>query len=144
MGPNVISGVAAVIDGDTIKIEGQTVRLFGIDSPETKQWSEDENRKPYACGIVAKAWLTWLLHNVQVTCKTEARKDRYGRYLAVCYTDNIDINDWMVGRGLALAYIAYSRQYLAVQVDAETRGVGLWRGTFIAPWEWRASKRKKQ
>lgn len=137
-----LTGPAVVTDGDTIKIQGQKVRLFGIDAPEAKQWCEDENRKAYACGIEAKAWLTWLLHNVEVTCKPEARKDRYGRVLAVCYTDGISINEWMVGRGQALAYIAYSRQYLAVQVDAEARGVGIWRGTFTAPWEWRAERRK--
>lgn len=137
-----ITGPATVTDGDTIKIQGQKVRLFGIDAPEAKQWCEDETRKLYACGVEAKTWLTWLLHNVEVTCKLEAKKDYYKRTLGVCYTDNIDINEWMVGRGLALAYVAYSRQYLAVQVDAEARGVGIWRGTFTAPWEWRASKRK--
>lgn len=138
-----LSGPAVVTDGDTIKINGQKVRLYGIDAPEAKQWCEDENRKTYACGIEAKAWLTWLLHHVEVTCNLETKKDFYKRTLAVCYTDNIDINEWMVGRGQALAYVAYSRKYLATQVDAEARGVGIWRGTFVAPWEWRAERRRK-
>ena len=33
----VISGNAIVIDGDTIKIKGASIRLFGIDAPEKKQ-----------------------------------------------------------------------------------------------------------
>ena len=33
----IISGVAKVIDGDTIKIEKKKIRLFGIDAPEKKQ-----------------------------------------------------------------------------------------------------------
>ena len=32
----IISGIAKVIDGDTIKIERNKIRLFGIDAPEKK------------------------------------------------------------------------------------------------------------
>ena len=38
-----ISGVAKVIDGDTIRIEKKKIRLFGIDAPEKKQ----KCRKPW-------------------------------------------------------------------------------------------------
>jgi endonuclease YncB( thermonuclease family) len=37
-----IAGVASIIDGDTIKIHGQHIRLFGIDSPESTQFCEKE------------------------------------------------------------------------------------------------------
>ena len=33
----IISGIAKVIDGDTLKIENKKIRLFGIDAPEKKQ-----------------------------------------------------------------------------------------------------------
>ena len=33
----IISGIAKVTDGDTIKIEGKKIRFFGIDAPEKKQ-----------------------------------------------------------------------------------------------------------
>ena len=38
-----ISGIAKVVDGDTIKIENKKIRLFGIDAPEKKQ----KCRKPW-------------------------------------------------------------------------------------------------
>ena len=33
----ILSGIAKVIDGDTIKINSDKIRLFGIDAPEQKQ-----------------------------------------------------------------------------------------------------------
>ena len=38
-----INGTATVIDGDTLKINHEKIRLFGIDSPEIKQ----KCKKPY-------------------------------------------------------------------------------------------------
>lgn len=139
-----LSGQATVIDGDTLDIAGQRVRLHGIDAAETKQWCTDHASKPYACGIEAKEWLTWLLNKATVICIPKAGKDRYGRILAVCATDGIDINGWMVGRGLAMAYVAYSLDYLHLELDAERRKIGLWRGTFTPPWVWRRERREKK
>ena len=49
-----IYGKAKVIDGDTIKINGQNIRLQGIDAPEMKQSCKDQNNSSYACGQVSK------------------------------------------------------------------------------------------
>ena len=48
--PKIISGIAKVIDGDTIKIENNKIRLFGIDAPENKQQCQ-------------KPWLTIFFFN---------------------------------------------------------------------------------
>jgi endonuclease YncB( thermonuclease family) len=50
---------------------------------------------------------------------------------------NLDINEWLVAQGLALAYRRYSHDYVAAEDEARAAGRGMWGGTFEPPWEWR-------
>ena len=47
-----ITGPARVIDGDTLGVSGQRIRLHGIDAPEKNQTCQIEGT-PWACGIAA-------------------------------------------------------------------------------------------
>ena len=44
-----LTGKADIVDGDTIKVSGIPVRLYGIDAPESRQTCKREGRI-YGCG----------------------------------------------------------------------------------------------
>ena len=139
-----ISGKALVIDGDTIKIDSNKIRLFGIDAPEKKQkckkiflsiyiFSFD---KSYDCGTISTNKLKNKIKDHTVTCKSKG-KDRYKRIIAECFKNKTNLNLWLVRNGYAVAYTKYSKKYLPEQNLAKKENKGLWRGQFEMPWDWR-------
>lgn len=132
-----IVGRASVIDGDTIEIGGQRVRLFGIDSPESSQLCRAEN-KPYRCGQQSALALADKIGERTVRC-LERDIDRYRRVVAVCYLGKQDLGSWLVEEGRALAFRRYSLDYVAQEEEAQAAKRGVWRGEFEPPWEWRAA-----
>jgi endonuclease YncB( thermonuclease family) len=130
-----IAGRASVIDGDTIEIRGERIRLHGIDTPESSQLC-DLDGQPYRCGQQAALALADKIGEKTVRC-TEKDVDRYGRTVAVCFVGGEDINRWMTFQGWALAYRKYSWDYVDAEDEARVAGRGLWRGDFERPWDWR-------
>lgn len=77
-----IVGQAEVVDGDTLTIEGQRIRLFGVDAPEGNQTC-DRNGERWVCGEVAAQQLRSLIESSTVSCD-QRDIDQYGRIVAVC------------------------------------------------------------
>jgi len=130
-----IKGNAKVIDGDTIQIGKNKIRLHGIDAPEKNQkciYLEKE----WECGIKSTKNLIELIKLRKVNC-FKIEKDKYKRTVAECYVNSISINKWMVKSGWAVAYKYYSKKYVEDEQFAKKNNLGIWVGTFEYPWEYR-------
>ena len=138
-GATVLSGRASVIDGDTIEIHGQRIRFFGIHAPESHQTCEAD-QQTYRCGQQAALALADRIGQQTVSCEKHD-VDRYGRVVAVCRAGGKDLNAWMVSQGWALAYRHYSMAYVTDENEAHAAHLGVWRGPFTAPWDWRRGMR---
>ena len=130
-GQEAVSGLAQVIDGDSIRLEGRDIRIAGIDAPELRQTCFVQSG-PYSCGDVARRALGDMLEGRLVRCRVSGR-DRYGRRLASCEADGEDIGAALVSRGFALAYGRYERE----EAGARRQKLELWSGSFERPSEWR-------
>ena len=132
-------GVAAaqIFDGDTFELEGQEVRLFGVDAFELSQSCLDRRGEPWRCGVAAKAALAERVHGQSLSCVT-LEEDRDGRYLARCtLADGTDVGGYLVENGLALADPDQPDAYAEEQASARRSGAGAWAGTFMPPWRFR-------
>ena len=138
-----LTGRASVIDADTLEIQGQRIRLQGVDAPEKTQTCEAADGKPYRCGQKAALALDDWIAGRPVTCTEAANRDRYGRLIAFCKVGGVDLNGWLVEQGHAVAYRRYSMAYAAAEDRARAAKRGIWAGNFQMPWDYRAEKRKK-
>jgi len=133
-----VSGPARIIDGDTVEVEGVTVRLYGIDAPEISQ-SCTRNGRAWACGAWARDVLAELSRG-GLRCKGR-EQDRYGRLVATCTGAAGDVAAGMVARGAAFAYREYSLDYVDAEKRAAVARIGLWDGEAERPDAVRAAGR---
>jgi endonuclease YncB( thermonuclease family) len=131
-----IVGAARVLDGDTIEIEGERIRLHGIDTAEDGQRCGLANGGTWDCAGAATARLRALTAGRTVACDVVDR-DRYGRIVAGCRVGDTDVQEVLTREGLAWAYRQYSRAYVPAEEAARAARIGIWQGPAEAPWEWR-------
>ena len=134
-----ILGKAKVIDGDTIHINKNKIRLHAIDAPEINQTC-NKNGKLWNCGVKSTKFLKELIGNNKIECITKG-KDRYNRFIGICYKDNLDLNSAMVLNGWAIAYRYYSKDYFEEEEKAKLEKKGIWIGDFEEPYLFRKKNR---
>jgi endonuclease YncB( thermonuclease family) len=110
----------AVVDGDTLRLGQQVVRLNGIAAPPrgTDCGSVD-------CGAAAANALSALIGNHTVDCRIEGH-DRQGRPLGTCQASGVELNEALVRDGWAHAIAASLRR---TEDDARKAGRGIWRNS---------------
>ncbi len=138
--PPTIVGRASVIDGDTLEIHDQRIRLWGVDAPEGRQSCDGADGAPYACGRLSANRLDQHLQDKTVTC-FEEDTDRYGRMVARCEIDGEDVGSWLVRQGYAVRYARYAgAAYIAEEAAAKRDRIGVWVGAFTNPEDWRRAR----
>jgi endonuclease YncB( thermonuclease family) len=134
-----IVDVASVIDGDTIDIHGQRIRLHGIDAPESGQNCSRDGAE-FLCGKTAAFALSDKIGRQVVNCE-KRDTDRYQRVVAICTLNGVDLNRWLVQQGHAMAYRKYSTDYVVDEESAKSARAGIWAGEFVNPAEFRKARR---
>lgn len=99
--------VSKVIDGDTIIIDGESVRLLGMDADE----------RGYPCYNEAKKRIEELLLDKEVILEQDTEnKDQYKRYLRYIFLNKSNINLQLVKEGLAVARFSPENQKYKTEI----------------------------
>jgi micrococcal nuclease len=112
--------VKRVVDGDTVDVDidlgfgvwlrKQRIRLYGIDTPESR--TRDLEEKKY--GIAAKDYLIKWLSGGGVTIKTHKdAKGKFGRILGELWCFDVNVNEKMIEEHHAVRYHGQSKDDIA-------------------------------
>ena len=111
------SKVTKVVDGDTIKcdidlgfdivLSNQTIRLYGIDTPESR--TKDLEEKFY--GNISKQFLNdYCPKGSYITLRTHLdKKGKFGRILGEIIVNKVNLNEQMIEENLAVKYHGQSK-----------------------------------
>jgi endonuclease YncB( thermonuclease family) len=140
--------VSRVVDGDTLVVKKGatqlTIRLVGIDAPETSK-KKHEPGQPYS--QQSTKHLAKLALNRPADVKSYGA-DRYGRILGEVFVGGKNVNLEMVRAGLAEVYRGTPAQgqdigpYWEAEQEARREGRGMWvqGAKYLSPREWRRGK----
>lgn len=99
-----------VIDGDTLALGGERIRLLRIDAPEmpTSPRHCERVHCPTGDPYAARDALQWAITRGTVQC-AGSRRDIYGRRLAECFVTGtngttVNVNDYLLSTGLVERY----------------------------------------
>jgi|TARA_R100001460_G_scaffold13602_9_gene30642 micrococcal nuclease len=129
--------VKRVVDGDTVDVildlgfdilYKSRVRLFGIDTPESRTRDKDEKAR----GKMASAFLENAINNgnsVVIQTKLKDSRGKFGRVLGDVVVDGVNINQSMVDNHLAVKYFGQSKDDIE-QEHLKNRQILIDNGTF--------------
>ncbi len=136
-------GPVEVVDGDTLKMDGKIIHLFGVDAPEIKQQCRIYG-VAWPCGERAGVILSRLIAKKPVRCDIVStnKTTEDAPLQAHCYNyENVNLNSAIIGAGMAVPVLKQTRRYVTAGYSAQIQRLGLWSGRFIPPALWREGKR---
>jgi len=131
----VFRGIAEVTGPGMLSLAGKRILLWGVDAPVRGQPCY-AGSKEWNCATASAKTLLNLVGDQEIACETR-RVDRYGRVFAVCTAGEVDVNQALVEAGMAVALPSETTDYVAAEAEAKAKGIGVWRGPFTAPADYR-------
>lgn len=125
-GTKVVEGRATAVNGDTLRVNGQLVKLTGIEAPEVEQRCGANQRIAWRCGVAAQSGLRDLVRNKPVRCEAGAA-DASGRLQATCTVADRDLAAELAGKGLVFAEEGVFSRYASREREAREAKRGVWR-----------------
>lgn len=136
-----ITGEVRVIDADTFDVGSVRIRLHAIDAPEQDQSCTTEHGVAFACGAWATEQVAARFAGKGAKCSA-TDIDKYGRTVAICDVDGVDMGREIVQQGWAFAYRRYGMDYDLDEKSAYVADRGLHGFRVQSPAQFRATRAK--
>ena len=131
-----LSGRATAISGDLLRVNGQLVRIAGIEPPVAKHPCLKANGRRWNCSAAARTALEKIVRGKSVACAASSQDDE-GHTLASCTIDGDDVADALVRGGHVFAAPGLFASYGSAESAASAAKIGLWQGDTVRPQQWR-------
>jgi endonuclease YncB( thermonuclease family) len=129
-------GQAEVVGPAMLSLAGKRIVLYGLDAPVKGQPCH-AGTKVWGCATASAKTLLNLIGTQEIACE-QRRVDGFGRVFSVCKAGEVDLNRALVEVGMAVALPKETPDYIASEAAAKSKGIGVWRGPFTAPADYRA------
>jgi endonuclease YncB( thermonuclease family) len=133
--PGLYRGQAEVVGPAMLSLGEKRILLYGVDAPVKGQRCQ-AGSKTWDCATASAKTLLNLIGTQEITCE-QRRVDQFGRVFAICKSGEVDINRALVEAGMAVALPKETTDYVAAETAAKAKRIGIWRGPFMAPADYR-------
>jgi endonuclease YncB( thermonuclease family) len=118
----------------TLSLSGKRILFWGIDAPIGGQPCYAGN-KAWDCASASVKTLLNIAGDQKITCGGQI--DQFGRVFAVGRAGEVDANRALIAAGMPIEFPRENTDYVAGEPETMAKGIGLWRGPFIARADYR-------
>lgn len=126
---DLITGTAVVVDGSSLDIKSNRIRIWGVDTPERGAWCYRNGRRWKPADDATSA-LRRCVQGKTVTCRVQNIERSWfrRRHTSECWTeDGQDVGECMIRGGWATDYTCFSDGYYRdLETEAKNKDMGLW------------------